>query len=189
MLGMFQLLPFLKGWEYKFHVLERTNVIRGADPIELRMTEHGWLITIGFVATDCYGTVKVEWQGAELETVEWEWDAETTLGLGAIAQDPSGWVQRYFRPNPASTAGIFVGVPFSGGAQGSAWPYVPTVLMKISLPTTSTQASAHIRAVAMVIAITNPKAFLLSLRKVLGIKGKIDPALFTVGPAELKEEL
>jgi hypothetical protein len=185
---MFHLLPLLKGWEYKFHKLERSNVIRGANPIELRVSEAGWLVNIGLVSTDSYGTLKVLWQGADLETTEWEFNAESTLALGAVAQDPSGWVQRYFRPNPNSTAGIFATVPFSGGTQGAVWPYVPTVIMQISLPADSTQDSAYISALAITIAITDPKAFLLSLRKALGIKGKIDPALFTVGPAQMKEE-
>ena len=187
MLGMFNLLPLLKGWEYKTHTLARTAVVRGATPIQLSVREQGWLLSVGLLSTDCYGTLNINWQGAELETLEGSFFAEGGLALGAVVQDPAGWVQRYFRPNPASTAGIFMGVLSSGGYQGSAWPYFPTVIMNISLPTTSTQASAYIRATAASIAITQPKLFLQSLRSILGIKGKIDPALLVIGPAEFLE--
>lgn len=188
MLGMFNLHPLLKGWEYKDHALIRTAVVRGADPIELRVNERGWLMTIGLLSTDCYGTFKISWQGADLATREFSFNAEAALALGAVVQDPAGWIQRYFRPNPASTAGIFVGVVFSGGYQGATWPYVPTVIMQISLPTTSTQASAYINVVATTIAITDPKLFAISLRKIEGIKGKIDPDLFALGRTVLEEE-
>jgi len=188
MLGMFNLFPLLKGWEYKFHTLERTNVVRGADPVELRIGEQGWLMTVSVLSTDCYGTLRISWQGAELETRSFNINAEALIIAGALAQDPSGWLQRYFRPNPASTAGIFYSILFSGGAQGSAWPYFPTVIMDISLPTTSTQTSAYISAVAVTIGITQPKLFLQSLRSILGVKGKIDPALLVIGPAQFLEE-
>ena len=189
MLGMFNLHPLLKGWEYKIHPLQRREVIRGADPVQRIIRDEGWLIGITSLTTDCYGTFEIDWQGAELETKTISGNPESAIILGAVAQDPMGWIQRYYRPNPSSTAGVYLGVAFSGGGQGSAWPYVPTVTMKISLPTDSTQSTAFVNLVATVIAITDKKAFLKSLRAILGIKGKIDPALFTIGPAVFKEEL
>ena len=188
MLGQYNLLPFLKGWEYKVHVLERSNVVRGAAPIDLRIREQGWLMNILVLSTDCYGTLKISWQGADLETRETSVDAEGALAFGAVAQDPMGWVQRYFRPNPASTAGIFVTVGFSGGFQGSVLPYVPTVIMEISLPSDSTQDSAYVAVTAVTIAITNPKLFLQTYRSIMGIKGKLDPGLFVLGPTPLEEK-
>jgi len=163
-------------------------VVRGATPKSLPIREMGWLMYIMVVSTDCYGTLKISWQGADLETRDFDVNAESALALGSVAQDPAGWVQRYFRPNPFSTAGIFVTTLFSGGAQGAVWPYVPTVTMEISLPTDSTQRSAFINATAITVAITNPKLFAVSLRKLQGVKGKIDPKLFDIGPADLKEE-
>jgi len=186
MLGQYNLLPLLKGWEYKMHVLTGNNVRRGATPKKLPVRELGWLMSILVVSTDCYGTLKVSWQGADLETHEARAYAEAALTFGAVVQDPLGWVQRYFRPNPASTAGIFATTLFSGGAQGSAWPYVPTVIMEISLPSDSTQASAYIQAVAATVAITNPKLFLETYRMINGIEGKVDPRLFALGPMEEK---
>jgi len=188
MLGMYSLLPLLKGWEYKIHRIARTNVVRGADPIELRVREQGWLINVALLSTDCYGTLRVTWQGADLQTQELAGNAESGIAIGAISQDPGGWVQRYLRPNPASTAGIFFTSLFSGGFQGSAWPFIPTVIMEINLPSTSTQASAYVLGSALVVAITNPKLFMISLRKLLGIKGKLDPELFVLGQIPLVEE-
>ena len=188
MLGMYSLLPLLKGWEYKTHVITRSNVVRGAAPIELRIREQGWLMSIAVLSTDCYGTLKITWQGADLQTREARFAAEGAMAAGAVSQDPSGWVQRYLRPNPASTAGVFVGVLFSGGAQGSAWPYIPTVIMEINLQDSSTQTSAYVQAIASTIAITNPKLFAISLRKLFGVKGELDPELFALGRVDLEEE-
>lgn len=188
MLGMFDLFPYLKGWEYKWHILERANVLVGATPIERAIHESGWLINIFVVTTDCYGTLTMEWQGAALETRAFDMYPELAMNLGAVVQDPAGWIQKYYRPNPYSTAGIYVAGGFTGGTQGSPWPYVPTVKMKLHLPKKSTQASAHIRGVAITIAITDRKAWLASLRKIQGIKGKIDPALLVIGPSPIEEE-
>ena len=66
MLGQFNLLPLLKGWEYKSHILSRTTVIRGAPPIPLNLSEKGWLLSVGLSATDAYGTLNIAWQGANI---------------------------------------------------------------------------------------------------------------------------
>jgi len=188
MLGMLNLLPLLKGWEYKKHELPSVTLIRGAEPTELLLRERGWLLTIMFATNDCYATLKVAYQGATLEMHETEWNAELARSIGAVTQDPGGWVQRYFRPNPNSTAGIFYVVAFSGGFQGSTWPYVPTIKVSAYLPEDSTQESAVLSGIAGTIAITDLKAFIRSLRAVLGVKDmKIDPALLVVGPAEVKK--
>jgi len=149
------------------------NIRRGAAPEELPVRELGWLINIAMLSTDCYGTLRVSWQGADLEAHELAGNAESGMALGATSQDPAGWVQRYFRPNPASTAGIFFSVLFSGGTQGSVWPFVPTVIMEISLPSDSTQVSAFIRAVALTVAITNPKLFKRTLQEITGANAEI----------------
>ena len=189
MLGMFDILPYLKGWEYKLHSLKRSNVVRGAAPITKRISETGWLISMTMLSTDCYGIAGISWQGAALETNSFSGDSESAMVLGALSQDPAGWVQRYFRPNPDSTAGVFFGPLFTGGFQGSAWPYVPTVIMSISLPTDSTQTTAYVGAQAITIAITNKKLWLKSLRSLLGIKGKIDPALLEIGLTQMTEDI
>ena len=113
---------------------------------------------------------------------------DSFVASGAFCQDPAGWSQRYFRPNPNSTAGYFFAVIFSGGYQGSLMPYVPTVKMRVRLRDNSTQSTAYAAFNASTVAITDKKMFLLSLRKVLGIKGKIDPMLFATGPVALEEE-
>jgi len=185
---MFHLLPLLKGWEYKTHDFSRL-VQRGGDPVELSISERGWLIQIVIVSDDCYGTVDIDWQGADLQTQSLTSNAEIGRLLGAVAQDPAGWVQRYFRPDPNSTLGFYTSTIFTGGYQGSIFPYLPTIKMRLRLTEDSTQASATIRAVAFVIAITDMKLFIHSLRRVLDAKAslKIDPALLALGPAQFAE--
>jgi len=189
---MFHLLPLLKGWEYKPHVAYRANVLRGATPIEvLRIDETGWLLSITEITNDAYGTVIIDFQGADLQTLPFTIYPEAPHVLGAFAQDPSGWLQKYFRPNPNSTAGLYLTIAFTGGYQGSVFPYVPSVVVKLYLPRESTQPSAAIQGAAGVIAITDKKAFIRSLRRVLDAKAslKIDPALLALGPAQFEKEV
>ena len=189
MLGMFSLLPYLKGWEYKVHMISRDNIVRGAAQIEKSVSETGWLLSAALASTDCYGTGKISWQGADLETTSITFQPEAARIVGALAQDPSGWIQKYFRPNPDSSAGFYVYVAFTGGFQGSAWPYVPTIVMSINLPTDSTQKVATVSLQANTIAITNKRLWLKSLRSVLEVKGKIDPALLNIGLTQMTEDI
>jgi len=187
---MFHLLPLLKGWEYKPHVAFRTSVIRGAPPIEvLRIDETGWLSSITELTDDAYGTVMIDFQGADLQTLSFAIYPEAYRVLRAFAQDPGGWIQMYIRPNPNSTAGAYYVAAFTGGYQGSILPYVPSVVVKLHLPNDSTQASATIQGVAGVVVITNKKLFIQSLRRVLDTNAslKIDPALLAIGPAQFTE--
>jgi hypothetical protein len=188
MLGMFHLLPLLKGWEYKKHVLQ--GDVRRGGSVELSISETGWLLNIIEITNDCYGTVDVEWEGADLQISSYTADPESVAQVGAFQQDPSGWIQLYRRPNPYSTAGLFAVGLFTGGFEGSTLPYVPTVKLRVRLPVESTQEVAFIRLLALTIAVTDMKAFIRSLRRVLDAKSslEIDPALFVVGPAQFKEE-
>lgn len=167
-MGMFHLLPLLRGWEYRSYTVEK-YVERGADPVELRsIYTKGWLLYLEELTNDCYGTLMVEYQGAELETRVARILPEFYVSTGAFVQDPSGWCMLYRRPNPASTAGVYDVIAFSGGFQGAVWPYVPTVVMKLVLPEESTQESAYIYGYAGCVEITDDKAFTESLREVLG---------------------
>lgn len=190
MLGMFQLLPLLKGWEYKVHLVYRTDVRRGAAPIELSISETGWLLALVESTNDCFGTFEIDAQGADLQTWSSKGYPEYAAGGGAVVQDPAGWVQLYRRPNPYSTAGLYVLVVDSGGFQGSPLPYVPTVKLRVSLPLESTQDSAYIALQSLNVAITDKTAFIRSLRRLLDAKASldIDKALLAIGPAEFGDE-
>jgi len=189
LLGEFHLLSLLKGWEYKTHVVSR-DVIRGADPLDLlSVSESGWVLLIDVLTYDAYGSLIVDFQGADLQQRSGRIYPEAYRGITACAQDPSGWIQRYFRPNPYSTAGIYYLVGFSGGFQGATLPYVPTVHMRLYLAPESTQVSTYISAGVTVIAITDKVLFIQSLRRLQDAKAslKIDPALLATGPAQFAE--
>ncbi len=189
MLGMFNLLPLLKGWQYKLHTFEKTlSPGEVSDP--WRISEIGWLISIADITTDAYGSVKIEYQDADLETHEFEVNPEFNRLLGAVQQDPAGWNQRYFRPNPFSTAGIYVTILYSGGWQGSAWPFIPTTTIRLLLGAESNQASATIAASTYAAAITNRGAFIQSLRQVLNSQADIEipKEILSLGPVELQQQ-
>jgi len=188
---MFHLLPLLKGWEYKSHVALRT-VQNGNTPLNvLTIDESGWLLGEHILTDDAYGTLIVRYQGADLQTREDRLYPEAARAVRAFAQDPGGWLQAYLRPNPYSTAGLYCGIGFSGGFQGASFPYVPSIIMSLYLDPRSTQASATVMGIAQVIAITDKKAFIQSLRRVLDANAslKIDPALMTIGPAQFEKEV
>lgn len=185
MLGMFSLLPLLKGWSYKMHILERT-IARGADPVERRIDETGWIMEVVVFSTDAYGTFSLDWQGAELESMELAFYPELAADFGAFTHDRC---QLYHRPNPYSTAGLYFVNVFTGGFEGATWPYVPTSILKIYLQTASTQASAYVYGRATTIAIIDKKEFIRSLRRLFDPKAslEIDPALLAIGPSVFKE--
>jgi len=141
------------------------------------------------VTNDAYGTVMVDFQGADLQTISFSMFPEAFRAVGAFTQDPAGWVQLYRRPDPFSTAGLYYAAQLTSGYQGSLFPFVPTIIVKLYLPTESTQASAYIQGGAFSIAITNRKTFIRSLRRLLDANAslKIDPALLTTGPEEFFE--
>jgi len=184
MLGQFNLLPLLKGWEYKTHVLNRTTVLRGAPPVPLKLSEKGWLLSVQMATTDAYGTLNIAWQGAEAQLITQDYYPEVYHLVGAIESDPLGFVQLYFRPNPNSTAGLYSIVAGEMGFQASGLPYVPSVNISIRLPLESTQASASIYAQSFVIAILDEKAYLQSLRLALDAAADLGIAkeLLETGP-------
>jgi hypothetical protein len=142
-------------------------------------------------STDVYGALSIAWQDADLQTHGGEFNSiEDVRVLGAFAQDPAGWLQRYFRPNPYSTAGYFVAGMFSGGYQGSPLPFVPTTTVTLRLGPESTQASAIVAAQAQVISITNRKHFIRSLRQVLNSQADITipEEILSLGPVELVQQ-
>ena len=188
LLGAFSIFPLLKGWMYRQHVASRNNVIRGAAPIQvIQRSEAGWVYNLMALSNDCYGTIRLEMQGAGMELTGRTVYAELYKSLGMVQQDPGGWTPKYFRPNPESTAGVYVGLS-TPGYQGNAFPYTSSFAAYLELPATSTQASATIRGVADVIAISNAKLFIASLRRVQDAHSSlyIDPGLlvFTAGLEE-----
>lgn len=191
MLGPFNLFPFLKGWDYRYRTWTRT--VNKGQVIEVeRIDAPGWLQSLGLISDDCYGGTLFEFQGSDLELQTFELTAELANSLGATMQDPSGWVQRYYRPNPASTAGIYV-TSLGGGMQGFEQPYVPTTIVKLFLDDESTQDSATVQLQAYCVDVTSPTLFIRSLRSVLGMPVilPIDPALLEPGrePLTLKGPL
>ena len=189
MLGQYNLLPLLKGWDYKLYEGIQTNVVRGAAPINaLSIRDTGWLVQLFILTTDAYGQVEVTYQGAELKTQTIGLYPEYFSDIGAFSQDPAGWMQRYSRPNPASTQGIYAGA-ITPGWQGGALPFVPTITLSLQLLSSSTQATAYIAGIAWAIIIIKKETFIKSLRRILDPASdlSIDPGLLATGPSLLRE--
>lgn len=189
MLGMFNLLLFLKGWQYKEHTMNRT-LTPGTQSDPLRFLETGWLLSIGASANDAYAGVSLEYQDAELQSHTFESSPTSNLILCSFQQDPAGSVRRYTRPNPYSTGGLYLWVVHSGGFQGSAWPIVPTTTVRLSLGAESNQASANVFAIAYVLAVTDKNLFIQSLRQVMDSQADIQvpKEILSLGPTSLIQQ-
>jgi hypothetical protein len=185
MLGIFNLLPLLKGWDYKIYDYTRT-VRRGTTQEVLRTSSTGWLINTGLITNDLRGGTRFKFQGSDLSLNEFSFTPYEFLAVGTFMQDPSGWIQLCYQPNPYSTAGAFY-CGYSGGWQGFMMPFVPTTIIELYLETESTQLEAIIRTYDFIVEITNKELFIKSLRSLLGMPTiqEIDPALLVPGPAEL----
>jgi len=188
MLGQYSVYPILKGWEWRLYTGTRT-VKRGETVEIIRVSETGLMMAIEMATTDAYGTVLLEGQGAELRPETVEALPETYFVGGALNPDPVGYVSRYFRPDPASTAGLYV-VIVGSGYWGSPLPFVPTVVVKLRLGIESTQSQADISVTGRAINVTNKPLYIQSIRRLLDPNSelKIDPALMVVGPADFKKE-
>jgi len=186
MLGVFNLLPLMMGWEYKIRNYMR-EVNRGASIEVQRISTSGWLMQIGVASSDLYGGGRFKFQGADLDIHEYALDAGVTTSLGALAQDPAGWTQLATQPNPYSTQGAFVS-GYTPMWQGFGVPFVPTTIMELYLGPGSTQSSAIVSLNVTTVEITNKESFIKSLRAVMGMPTiqEIDLALLSTGPGEIK---
>lgn len=187
MLGAFNILPLLKGWDYKDNVWTRT-IKRGQRIVVESVNDLGLFYSTVITTNDCYGGVKITGQGADLRS--------TTFGdiypklqhdAGLYMQDPNGYNPRYYRPNPQSSAGLYITVLSSSGAQGTFLPYIPATSVELFLLSSSTQEEATVSVYSVRVVITNRKQFIKSLRSVIGSQTitDIDPALLSDGPQEM----
>lgn len=186
MLGVFNLLPLMKGWEYK--IRSYTKEVNRGNSVEVRrISTTGWLMQTVVVSSDLYGGGRFKFQGADLELHEFAFDAGLFTSVGAFAQDPAGWVQLATQPNPHSTQGAFVSA-YSPMWQGFGMPFVPTTIMEVYLGSGSTQSSAIVYLSATTVEVTNKELFIKSLRAVMGMPTiqEIDPALLSTGSGEIR---
>lgn len=190
MLGMFSLLPLLKGWDYKPNTWTR-ELTRGQYLEVERVEDAGWLLQLAIVTNDCYGGAKVSFQGADLRSTDIaDFYPKLFDDVGAIAQDPAGWSQLYYRPNPQSSAGVYSCAATTLGFQGSTLPYVPSTVVKLYLLPQSTQEKATVSLSAFKVVITNKKQFIRSLRAIMGMTTiqDIDEALMSAGPIDITQK-
>jgi hypothetical protein len=190
MLGMFDLLPLMKGWDYKVKVYTR-EVTRGQIVEVDRVEESGWLMLLFFATDDAYGGVEIMFQGAGLNMFSTGVvNAQQQYDGGAVVQDPAGWVSRYYRPNPQSTTGAYFVCITTQGSQGSTMPHVPTSIIKMALDIKSTQEKATISLTTVRVIITDKKQFIRSLRAVMGMPTiqDIDPAILVAGTQEITQK-
>lgn len=190
MLGMFSLLPLLKGWDYKVKVWTRT-VKRGEMITVERLEDIGWLMILQLATNDAYGGFELSGQGADLGLVTLgSTHPKAVYDIGGWVQDPAGWVQLYYKPNPQSSLGAFLVVSTSQSFQGSTLPYVPTTILKLYLLAESTQTEATVSVSAGRVIITDKKQFIKSLRSVMGMPTiqDIDPALLVAGLQEITQK-
>jgi len=190
MFNIFSLLPLLKGWDYKVNNWTR-KVPRGQTIEVERVEDMGVLHTLVLATDDCYGGFTLTGQGADLNTViVANAYPKAAYDVGAFSQDPGGWIQRYYRPNPQSSAGAYFYPVITSGFQGSTFSYVPTVIVKLFLMSNSTQSEAIVSVSTLRIIITDKKQFIRSLRAVMGMPTiqDIDPALLVAGLQEITQE-
>jgi len=190
MLGVQSILPLMKGWDYKITTWTR-KVTRGQTIEVERVNESGYLWSLILTTDDCYGGFKIDFQGADLRTTSFaDTYPKLVYDFGALAQDPSGWVQRYYRPNPQSSQGAYVVVPLSSGFQGTTMPYVPSTVIQFYLRSESTQVEATISLNAIRTIITDKAQYIKSLRAIIGANmiQEIDPVLLSPGPTEVTQK-
>lgn len=161
----FSIINFLEGWDYHGYVIPATPVTKGVYKVLKKIEKPGWLMHISLITDDAYGTLRISYQGAGGLLFVATIYPELNYVLGAVQQDPAGWVQLYNRPIALSTYGLYV-LALTPGWQGAPLPYVkPYVLVEGTLGALSTQDSATIAADVFVIEIIDEAGFKKSLRR------------------------
>ena len=192
--GMFHLLPVLKGWKWAVHNFGPVTLQRGEAPVEWEVTdEFGWLIGVYLATTDCRCKAEIIWTGGTpgrtIATTQ-NTRPEDLRDLGAFAQDPCGWLQRYTRPIATSTFGIYTMTLWSGGGQGSPLPYLDKTKVRMSLEKASTQSTCSAYLQSVHIQINKMDLFIQSLRAVYAIRNmKVDKNLLEYGSQTFGEGL
>lgn len=177
----------MKGWDYKPNTWTR-ELTRGQYLEVERVEDTGWLLSLVLATNDCYGGAKVSFQGADLRATDIaNLYPKLAYDIGALAQDPSGWLQLYYQPNPQSSAGMYLQIFTTLGFQGSTLPYVPTTTVQLYLLPQSTQVKATVSLTALRVVVTDKKQFIRSLRAVMGMQTiqDIDSALLSAGLQEI----
>ncbi len=162
------LLPLLDGWSYAGY--SWSGVVEKGKKILIVAEEKysGILLSMCFMTNDAYCGIEGIFGGPKT-LFPFKVTPQSAYDMGAVQQDPTGWVQLYDRPNSASTAGKYVVVPFSGGFQGFPMSYAPPVKIYAFLEAESTQPAAALHFSTINIIITDKEAYLKSLREILGL--------------------
>jgi hypothetical protein len=134
------------------------------------ISKSGWLLAVICLTDDAYCTLKLRWKGAGTREREIIFTPELGHDYGAFTQDPAGAVQKYYRPDPNSTAGIYVFSPFTGGFQGAPFSYIEPIKISAYLASGTTQEEAYLAGTIGVIEIFNEKLFEKSYEKISGLK-------------------
>jgi hypothetical protein len=154
----FSILDFLSGWEYKAYQFSAICQ-RGARAIETNLNSSGWVGEILLTTNDVFGTITVTPQHlAKTPTISIF--PELAKVLGVVSATPGGYLLKYLRPDPLSTFGIFT-LLIQAGTEAS--PFSAPSKVALSLGDLSTQNSALVQAVANVVELTDPSAFMKSL--------------------------
>ena len=160
MLGVFSLLPWLDGWQYRTWTLEDV-VQRGDRPKETTIASSGWLNAIILATTDAYGTIRLLPQHrnqAPTVNIYPAWPS----GFGTVIPTAAGCLPKFFRPDPARTFGSYV---IMVGPESEALPFVSPSKVEILLGDSSTETSAYISIIAAGVELNDPTAFINSLAK------------------------
>jgi hypothetical protein len=186
---LYQMIPFLKGWTATA-VNKQITVRKGVYQTIFSREFQGWLFGFDMISDDAYAKLRVTYLGQAAS-----YKLHDFFTLGAVIPPPAGlYLNVYIRPSILSTAGIFVGSPFT---LAESIPLKGLVRIELILDNDSTQATANIMASVMLYEVTDEKLFIKSVRKFLfgwlgWFFGAISnfPGLKYVGiPNEVKEVL
>jgi hypothetical protein len=177
-LGLGSALPFLKGWKYNLQEQTfGTTVIRGEKPVEKEMRLTGWFLSVAIGTTDTETLFEL-WTRSGRATSLYRMFAITA---GSYMTGP--WTipfgsTRFLHPSKTSSAGYFEIQFYNGYLYGTSLPFFDKTVIKMSLPSSSTQEKAVAIINTPIIEITDIEAFIKSIRAVSGERNMVvDPSL------------
>lgn len=158
------LLLFIEGWDYHPYTVPYHVITKTSPQLKLHLEKPGWILSFGIATTDAFGTAigKVKGPGGTEHVLMIQ--PENALVTGFIMPDPTGYLNMYNRPFPASTAGFYI-VSAYPGFSGSPLPIIGDATVETYLDPGSTQNAAWLTAYILLLEIKDKRLFLEGLAK------------------------
>jgi hypothetical protein len=157
------MLNLIEGWDYRDYYTDYMTVSKNNHLMLADVKKTGWLTGISIFTDDVYGTIRLTYKGPSGREITVNIYPEAAIAAGNWSTSPSGYILKYYRPDPNKTTGIYAIQAFDG-YYGTPLPFSSPATLEGILGDSSTESSAQIAISADVIEIKDMTLFRKSMK-------------------------